>query len=797
MKNTRKSSGITLISLIITIIVLLILAGVALNTLVGANGIITQTQSVVDKYNREAMREKASLAIVELAIKNNSGYTMADYVKNFEDGIEVGGGLIYEENEEYFYLDEDDNLIELINKNGTLEVGEVLGKNNNIIRKQVSYNANGGTGDVPASKTKRSGTTVEVNLSTVPTREGYGFAGWATSASATTPTYTSEGTTSFTMPEEDVTLYAVWQANRHTLVYNVNGGEEGTQPTAEAVSYGQVVNIDLSTLPERTGYRFIGYAETENATEATYKTGGTTSITIPDRDVTIYAVWEILYTISYNANGGTGNMNPTVDNPAVVEANGFIVPSGYIFKEWNTNENGTGTTYAVGTTLNQNITLYAIWQVDLQVSVNANGLATTNTTIKPKPNSNVKITIPAGFAPVILNGSNTTSSTTSQSGRVKSIIPANEWKNITVEQINAGIVVVDHAITSTNGVQDYNEYVWIPVDGSTITYAQHTYATRNANDTSWLADTGNGNWPTYYYRNYSLWKNKHYTSSAYEDEMSTNTTSVAKYGGFYIGRYEAGWEPVTANTTRYTNSKPIGTSKVPSSKYGYSAWNHITQYDASTACDRLSTSSVRARLIDGYAWDTTVNYISNAVSSVIDSSPYGNYLNGTATASGITYKYSLYRTAKSGGATSWVYNNIYYRSESNAVTLAARTLSESSTADMALLDTLLTEAGYSLTDKANYTYRLSYELTTGTAESTKVKNIYDIAGNMWEWTSEVGGRDTLAESSWTNSTKTFAVLRGGSFAYGGSSNPVSYRYGSNNVSRTDFHVGFRAVLYVK
>ena len=60
-KNKIKNNGITLISLIITIIVLLIISGVAINTLYGANGIITTTQDVVVLSNIKTLEEGIDL----------------------------------------------------------------------------------------------------------------------------------------------------------------------------------------------------------------------------------------------------------------------------------------------------------------------------------------------------------------------------------------------------------------------------------------------------------------------------------------------------------------------------------------------------------------------------------------------------------------------------------------------------------------------------------------------------------------------------------------------------------------
>ena len=99
--------------------------------------------------------------------------------------------------------------------------------------------------------------------------------------------------------------------------------------------------------------------------------------------------------------------------------------------------------------------------------VNKDGLATENVIIKPDANSDVQITIPAGFAPAIL-ATGTTQSLPGQDGSVASIMPADEWNNITTEDINKGIVIVDNAITYDNGqltgtTPDFNEYVWVPI----------------------------------------------------------------------------------------------------------------------------------------------------------------------------------------------------------------------------------------------------------------------------------------------------------------------------------------------
>ena len=67
------------------------------------------------------------------------------------------------------------------------------------------------------------------------------------------------------------------------------------------------------------------------------------------------------YTITYNANGGTGTMENTVD-PAPTVAACTFTNTGYIFSRWNTQADGNGTDYAVGSTASSDLTLYAIWE---------------------------------------------------------------------------------------------------------------------------------------------------------------------------------------------------------------------------------------------------------------------------------------------------------------------------------------------------------------------------------------------------------------------------------------------------
>lgn len=154
----------------------------------------------------------------------------------------------------------------------------------------VAYNANGGSG-APSSQRKWYGKSLTLS-STIPTRTGYAFSGWATSASGSVAytagaSYTANAT---------VTLYAKWVAHTYTVQYNANGGSGA--PGKQTKSYGTALKLS-STIPTRTNYRFLGWATSASATTATYAAGGSYTT---NAAVTLYAVWELAYVdpIIYN-----------------------------------------------------------------------------------------------------------------------------------------------------------------------------------------------------------------------------------------------------------------------------------------------------------------------------------------------------------------------------------------------------------------------------------------------------------------------------------------------------------------
>ena len=240
----------------------------------------------------------------------------------------------------------------------------------------VSYNANGGSG-APSSQTKTHNVTLTLRSNT-PTRSGYTFKGWSTSSSATSASYSAGG--SFTT-NANTTLYAVWQKNAattYTVSYNANGGTGA--PSSQTKTHNVTLTLRTTT-PTRSGYSFLGWSTSSTATSPTYYAGGSYTA---NASATLYAVWSYnaptVYTISFNANGGSGAPSSVTKTHGVT----LYLPSteptrtNYDFLGWSTSSTATTPTYYAGGsfTQNANTTLYAVWEYDpatYRVNYNANG----------------------------------------------------------------------------------------------------------------------------------------------------------------------------------------------------------------------------------------------------------------------------------------------------------------------------------------------------------------------------------------------------------------------------------------
>lgn len=196
----------------------------------------------------------------------------------------------------------------------------------------------------------------------------------------------------------------------HTIFYNANGGS-GTMNNAE-VDDGDDYPVAANSFT-RSNYSFAGWNTQADGGGTAYSDGAT--IADVQNDITLYAQWNakgiplpgLKYTISYNANGGSGAMNSAkvdICTNYTVAANGFT-RSNYSFAGWNTQANGSGTAYLAGGTIScvqKDIALYAQWTY---LGGNGSGSGKSGGT---KTDS----AVPAGGVPAVNNGIITTSTGT-------------------------------------------------------------------------------------------------------------------------------------------------------------------------------------------------------------------------------------------------------------------------------------------------------------------------------------------------------------------------------------------------
>ena len=129
IRSLRMQKGITLIALVITIIVLLILAGVTIATLTGDNGILTRASESKEKTGKAQEEENLKLAVTSSQMKNVN--TREITKENLENAIKEQFG----NNKDFLVTDNGDGSF-LVNMNDTNriyyvdETGEVITEEN-------------------------------------------------------------------------------------------------------------------------------------------------------------------------------------------------------------------------------------------------------------------------------------------------------------------------------------------------------------------------------------------------------------------------------------------------------------------------------------------------------------------------------------------------------------------------------------------------------------------------------------------------------------------------------------------
>ena len=298
-----------------------------------------------------------------------------------------------------------------------------------------------------------------------------------------------------------------------------------------------------------------------------------------------------------------------------------------------------------------------------------------------------------------------------------------------------GVIISDNEADKYDGTTDKttfeyttslrgNQFVWVPC--STSSYVKTSWGRQNAE------------WDT--------------------TIPKAEILQIEKYGGFYVGRYEAGLassiSEFTSNQTHSGSNQVYNQNEMPQSKAGLIPWIFIDWNHSKTNAENMyNTDYVSSGLITGTQWDVVLNTMKNeaglsqnALQS--NSNTWGNYMNTAIAYTG--------RKAKA------------YLSGSNWILEPFGTSGSGNT--------------------TSYSSDRGELLTTGASAVTEKYHIFDIAGNAWEWTEE--------DSHYANSGQ-YREERGGSAINSSSDCPACHRYGDNYINRTSPVVGFRIVLYIK
>ncbi len=251
----------------------------------------------------------------------------------------------------------------------------------------VGYSGNGNTsGQVPNSERYYSGADVTVFDKGNLARTGYIFKGWSTSSTGTAVYISTESIitpSTFTVRESDVTLYAVWEPIKVTVIFDSNGSNDSPNPNTILVEYDSEYGT-LATI-EKTGYDFLGWLKEQTLPESLYwdattknwdttnidkyKINENTKVKNPE-DHTLFAQWVAkIFDISYDPQGGAidGYEVDAVSGATAIYDKKYgqlktATRDGYTFDGWFTAPTGGSeilSTDTVKITANQD--LYARW----------------------------------------------------------------------------------------------------------------------------------------------------------------------------------------------------------------------------------------------------------------------------------------------------------------------------------------------------------------------------------------------------------------------------------------------------
>ena len=317
-KNTSiNNKGITLIALVITIVVLIILATVAINLTIGNNGIINKAKGSTSDTKLARHYEDIEIEIGSATAEYYSGNTntFSDILigllekKGYPVDAEIGtdgiGTLTVETSDGYIITINVDN-----NKPKTTIDRDESGKAN--YNATIIYNANGGTGSIP-NQPARSGKKNKLKMNGF-SNGNYTFVGWSRSENGNV---LKDNKIELQANETEVTVYAVWadEAKMEFIRIINEDGQYGISDMNDILQDKELLQ-KIANSEKATEY-FVnnitiptdGYSQTSHRNANFCDGNNTSTFTLP----------EGIYIIKFSGN------TPTYSTVSVTAKDGFEI----------------------------------------------------------------------------------------------------------------------------------------------------------------------------------------------------------------------------------------------------------------------------------------------------------------------------------------------------------------------------------------------------------------------------------------------------------------------------------------
>lgn len=249
---------------------------------------------------------------------------------------------------------------------------------------KIQYNTNGGDGTMTeTSATYDIPVTLATNLFY---KTGYTFKGWSTTANGSVEYQDKAEVKNMTAANgSSVTLYAVWDVNPYTVTYDysTNGGNT---VSVNALSFDYGAAIDLTVTAKKDGYVFVGWNTDSTATTAL------PSLTMGTEPITLYAIYKKDIMVTFVEYGNSGTVTSTQTKTVYNNVTHAEFPvketaswTGWQNIGWTTETDAmsdsnvaSGATY----TTDRNVTQYARYHSQVQLSYDTNGATVTIDALK-------------------------------------------------------------------------------------------------------------------------------------------------------------------------------------------------------------------------------------------------------------------------------------------------------------------------------------------------------------------------------------------------------------------------------